>query len=633
MNSAAKSKGCRVTSESVRKPPEVSLIEDFLRKKGMKRSLDAFEKEWPSQVLSSPPMALLSSFERGEGARFFRDWTALEGTRPVPAVELSRLEFSLRVYFAIHSALQNKGEPSKEAMAEFRHFLEEKGAELAKEPELIPFFALPYAKNLREHSSFSHLFRDDWALRVREALHSHLTSVSDPEKVSDLERLLEREAALRAAQVETPPEPPSGHWAALLSEAVEIGRKLGEGAGPGDAELLDRLGQLEAFVDFEAPERGPRDSAEQVESSRTGFFPLDFGRLKAQILESRDTQFVAAALQALRWRVSRGGGALGRREAAIQISSADVLNTEFVGRLLERRNRAISENAVALINAVASEGAGRSYLAESTALIRLLISTMKAEPRETFVRTNCLGALQKLSLRKRAQEALVAGDVVKWTLNLLSAERAGLSDYSLEYSAALLLNLSLRSGGKDKFEEVKHSALTLLATLMKHDNPELKSFVNGTLYSLFTRPAIRKLALEMGFERKLKELISKADETLEKRLRYILDLLTSDVPETNLSELNEDEHEDELLDEDEDFDEEESETPQEVPWHRQGEDLLSEFKLEGEEAERQINIVSAILEETISQSKLDITRSAPDPNPEFIIRQPARPWKPNKAPR
>ena len=44
-------------------------------------------------------------------------------------------------------------------------------------------------------------------------------------------------------------------------------------------------------------------------------------------------------------------------------------------------------------------------------------------------------------------------DMIKWISNVLHNEAEQLSDYSIEYATALLMNLSLRSSGKDKCED------------------------------------------------------------------------------------------------------------------------------------------------------------------------------------
>jgi hypothetical protein len=45
-----------------------------------------------------------------------------------------------------------------------------------------------------------------------------------------------------------------------------------------------------------------------------------------------------------------------------------------------------------------------------------------------------------------------------------------LTDYSIEYATALLMNLSLRDAGKDKCEESDIKLLNVLNDLVEHEN-------------------------------------------------------------------------------------------------------------------------------------------------------------------
>ena len=99
-------------------------------------------------------------------------------------------------------------------------------------------------------------------------------------------------------------------------------------------------------------------------------------------------------------------------------------------------------------------------------------------------------------------------------------EKETLSEYSIEYTTALFMNLSLRSAGKTRCEDPKvliifyikklfsikilkytikinkkkEDVLSVLNELLEHENMQVRTFVNGTLYSLFSRPAIREQA-------------------------------------------------------------------------------------------------------------------------------------------
>ena len=60
--------------------------------------------------------------------------------------------------------------------------------------------------------------------------------------------------------------------------------------------------------------------------------------------------------------------------------------------------------------------------------------------------------------------------MIKWISTILKEEGDQLSDYSIEYATALLMNLSLRSSGKDKCEDPEIELLKVLNNLVEHDN-------------------------------------------------------------------------------------------------------------------------------------------------------------------
>lgn len=356
----------------------------------------------------------------------------------------------------------------------------------------------------------------------------------------------------------------------------------------------------ELFIDHPQP-------CSTMQQSLSPLSQLNFKSIKESLMK-KEPVLVCSILKALRWRISRADNVYRRREAIIQVTSHNLLEFQLFSFLLEKKNRNITEHLLSLTNTIASEFLGRSYLIENTQFVKNLVQLMKMESSDTFIRKNCLGILQKLSLRKKPQEILIQCDLIKWTLNVLSNEKSTLSSYSLEYLSALILNLSLRTIGKNKFEEIRFSIMSFLRDYMHHPNQDIRTYVNGTMYSLFTRSSLRNLALEMGFAEKIETLIEQADDNLAKRYTYVLEHLLSDGIETTFSELNEDENDLDLIDEDEFWTEEENENAPEIDNEENGDVILQAFRLQGLEAEQQQQIVSAIMEETISQSRMEITR-------------------------
>ena len=128
------------------------------------------------------------------------------------------------------------------------------------------------------------------------------------------------------------------------------------------------------------------------------------------------------------------------------------------------------------------------------------------------MRQCALGTLQKFSLRRRPQTIMIQLDMIKWISQVLQNETEQLSDYSIEYATALLMNLSLRSSGKDKCEDPEIELLKVLNELVEHENPQVRTYVNGTLYSIFTRKKLREQAKELGMPEVLQYLMNQVDD-------------------------------------------------------------------------------------------------------------------------
>lgn len=90
---------------------------------------------------------------------------------------------------------------------------------------------------------------------------------------------------------------------------------------------------------------------------------------------------------------------------------------------------------------------------------------------------------------------MIEGGVIGWIVQILRTSQDFLSDYSMEYATALLMNLSLRNRGKDECEklatEQQVNILKVLSDMMEHDNLQVRTHVNGTLYSILTRQSLK----------------------------------------------------------------------------------------------------------------------------------------------
>jgi hypothetical protein len=67
---------------------------------------------------------------------------------------------------------------------------------------------------------------------------------------------------------------------------------------------------------------------------------------------------------------------------------------------------------------------------------------------------------------------MIEEGIISWLVSLLE-DNDMLSDYTLEYSVALLMNLCLRTTGKKKCAEKPHRILKVLSDLLGHENQEV----------------------------------------------------------------------------------------------------------------------------------------------------------------
>jgi hypothetical protein len=360
---------------------------------------------------------------------------------------------------------------------------------------------------------------------------------------------------------------------------------------------------------------------------------LDFNKIKKTLMYEKSENTLCALLQALRWRITKAKGTNSRRESIISFAKNDVVDVNkeksmVLDRILINTTTKVKEYAARFINALASDYSGRSYLLESDKLVILLITALQQDTGDTVLRKNVLGALQKLSLRRKPQIIMIEQDLIRWIVETLRHEKDTLSEYSYEYATALFMNLSLRGAGKRKCEDPSVPVLKVFNELLEHENLQVRTFVNGTLYSLLSRPRLKEQARSMGMNDILNYLMENSEERFKKQIQYIIEQLNNDKldeQEDNLSENNEDENDvDDMEDDEEIGEDEDMEDVIEDPSLPTGEDLLNkEFLLQGPDAMKQ----SVMIHEAMEESKIlgNTSSMRERQNPDAPLNRPMTP--------
>ena len=174
--------------------------------------------------------------------------------------------------------------------------------------------------------------------------------------------------------------------------------------------------------------------------------------------------------------------------------------------VLNRKNNYpnISLEIMKLMNKLSCLKKGRNYLlmkTNSLSMIEDLFNNLKSEKQDTELRQNILVTLQKFSPRLAPINKLIELGIVKWLIDAFTYEMNTLSEITIEYGLALLLNLSLNKNGRNKFEEDSERTIQILIHyLNKDNNVNVQTSINGALYSLLRKKGLKEEAKKFEIE-------------------------------------------------------------------------------------------------------------------------------------
>ena len=92
-------------------------------------------------------------------------------------------------------------------------------------------------------------------------------------------------------------------------------------------------------------------------------------------------------------------------------------------------------------------------------------------------------------------------DVIKWIVDTFIYQSKSLSEYTITYSIAMMMNLSFSKKGRNKFElETERVMQVLLSYMSYKEYPQLQTSINGTLYTLLKRRSFVEAAKKFDVE-------------------------------------------------------------------------------------------------------------------------------------
>ncbi|XP_073531379.1 lisH domain-containing protein ARMC9 isoform X2 [Phyllobates terribilis] len=530
---------------------------------------------------------LLTAFEDGERKTFFETWNehVPPDTRNNDPLA-QKLEFYLHIHFAIFPLKHNIGRIDRadceERISHFKTYLETSGAALSQTTEFLPFYALPFVPNPAAHPSFRDLFQDSWAPELKSRLEKFLSLTLKAGSTPRLVTLYKEsgqcnkdvqlgqqlaEAEHRAITYMKRFNKMQSDYHNLIGVTAELVDSLeatvnGKLITPEYLQTVctrlfnSQLRQSAAqSIDFTRPGTASsmlRASIAPMRPQEVPLLPsLDYEKLKKDLLYGSD-RLKTLLLQALRWRFTHSQPGEQRDTVLQAYLSNDLLDcyqngTRNVLQLLHSKNEVVRQYTARLINAFASLADGRVYLSQNPHLLHSLEETLKGEDKDSVTRENVLGCLQKLSLRRQMQSAMIKDGLILWLVQELQ-DTDHLSDYTVEYSVALLMNLCLRSAGKKMCGEIADLVLKVLSDLLGHENHEIRPYVNGALYSILAVPSVREEGRAMGMQELLRCFIKEGNRDMNRQIEFIVRQLNSEekfdeAPDSDDDEEVEDEEE------------------------------------------------------------------------------------------
>ncbi|NXD93142.1 ARMC9 protein, partial [Chaetorhynchus papuensis] len=563
----------------------LGLVKEYLDFAGFQETVKVLKKECkikgkplpqPADVSSkhsSFPVQedLLTAFENGDQKVFFQLWeehifSSVHDSDPVA----QNLEFYLHIYFATFLLKQTMGKPDKAELeariSYFKAYLETKGAALSQTTEFLPFYALPFVPNPMVHPSFKELFQDSWTSDLRTRLEKFLTLTLKARQTPRLLTIFKESGQCnkemmqhlhhqlvkcehrymtnlkRFHKLQMDYRNLLGVTAELVDslEATVIGKTITPEYLQSVCACLfsNHMKQAVAHnIDFTRPGTAStllRASLASLKIQDVPLLPsLDYEKLKKDLITGSD-RLKALLLQALRWRLTTTYPGEQRDTVIQAYISNDLLDCHTncqrsVLQLLYSKSEVVRQYMARLINAFASLIEGRAYLSQNPTLLQMLEDRLKAEDKDSLTWENVLGALQKFSLRRSLQSAMIKDGLIFWLVDVL-IDPDCLSDYNLEYCVALLMNLCLRSAGKKICASIPNHMLRVLSGLLGHENLKIQSYVNGALYSILAIPSVREEAKEMGMEEILRCFIKERNEEMVRQIEYVIKQLNSEEP-------------------------------------------------------------------------------------------------------
>lgn len=267
-------------------------------------------------------------------------------------------------------------------------------------------------------------------------------------------------------------------------------------------------------------------------------FLLDVQRIKEEIgklgsyKRNHKENFIKInfILKEIRLRMSNSSYNHIRKHTSLSIFYYDIFGIKskcinLLSKLIE--NRITLSETVKLLNVLSSNLFGREYLIQKQNFVKEMILLLKHERQDSVIRQNVIGILQKLTLRSTQQREMIENNVVEIIFSILTSE-SNLSNYSIEYSLALIMNLCMSFKGRSECMKITsvvyNEIIKYIDTSIKGRNIHIRTFANGILYLLLREKEFKEESQVGNLKGKIEAIyVNEVNTNIRKQLEYILE--------------------------------------------------------------------------------------------------------------
>jgi hypothetical protein len=192
-----------------------------------------------------------------------------------------------------------------------------------------------------------------------------------------------------------------------------------------------------------------------------------------------------------------------------------------------------------LINSISSFPAGRTYLLSSKRgldkfwLIDDCLKAWSGQSHHVSTLKLTLSIISKLSIRRSVQSHLIRKGFLPYLIELMRDPEPLVGSWEedswiAERTMALCMNLALRSETRRRWASEGTEILKLLTDLVEHENVQVKTYANSTLYYLLGDYRFQESASAMGIHDMLKYWMeTSSDPLIQMQMKHLCDLVSS----------------------------------------------------------------------------------------------------------